>query len=118
MRLSPRTLWVRILSAASSPIFHKCMRFSISFFFLNDPAPPETYPLPLPDALPISLPPRAGGARGAEPPARSGRHDEQERRPSAGPRRGEPSRNLVRRVQADRLRRGIVLVLQIGRAHV
>src|SRR2546430_12624141 len=24
------------------------------FFFLNDPAPPETYPLPLPDALPIS----------------------------------------------------------------
>src|SRR3989337_489570 len=29
------------------------------FFFLNDPAPPEIYPLPLPDALPISLPPQA-----------------------------------------------------------
>src|SRR5256886_14760929 len=94
----------------SSKIYH--IPSPISFFFLNDPAPPETYPLPLPDALPISLPPRAGGARGAEPPARSGRHDEQERRPSAGPRRGEPSRNLVRRVQADRLRRGIVLVLR------
>src|SRR2546429_4314872 len=25
------------------------------FFFLNDPAPPEIYPLPLHDALPISL---------------------------------------------------------------
>src|SRR5260370_37595442 len=24
-----------------------------AFFFLNDPAPPETYPLPLHDALPI-----------------------------------------------------------------
>src|SRR2546429_9685101 len=23
------------------------------FFFFNDPAPPEIYPLPLPDALPI-----------------------------------------------------------------
>src|SRR3712207_1252448 len=26
----------------------------LSFFFLNDAAPPEIYPLPLPDALPIS----------------------------------------------------------------
>src|SRR5256885_7780363 len=26
-----------------------------SFFFLNDPAPPEIYPLPLRDALPISV---------------------------------------------------------------
>src|SRR2546426_9956093 len=29
------------------------------FFFLNDPAPPETSPLPLPDALPISRRPPA-----------------------------------------------------------
>src|SRR2546430_13616093 len=28
------------------------------FFFLNDPAPPEFYPFPLPDALPISIPAR------------------------------------------------------------
>src|SRR4051812_49660363 len=28
---------------------------SILFFFFNDPAPPEFYPLPLHDALPISL---------------------------------------------------------------
>src|SRR5256885_16975702 len=26
---------------------------SFIFFFLNDPAPPELYPLPLPDPLPI-----------------------------------------------------------------
>src|SRR2546428_4975806 len=26
------------------------------FFFLNDPAPPEIYPLPLPAPLPISIP--------------------------------------------------------------
>src|SRR2546430_5036631 len=30
------------------------------FFFLNNPAPPETYPLPLHDALPICDPVRAG----------------------------------------------------------
>src|SRR3712207_9221614 len=29
------------------------------FFFLNDPAPPEIYPLPLHDALPISQAPHA-----------------------------------------------------------
>src|SRR2546430_15207587 len=33
---------------------HKNSLFSFIFFFLNDPAPPEIYPLPLPDALPIS----------------------------------------------------------------
>src|SRR5256885_5959005 len=33
------------------------------FFFLNDPAPPETYPLPLHAALPIS-PFRNGGLAG------------------------------------------------------
>src|SRR2546422_349430 len=89
----------------------QCMSCSLLllFFFFNDTAPPEIYTLPLPDALPIS---RAGGARGAERPARSGRHDGEEGRPPAGPRRGEPSRNLVRRAQADRLRRGIVLVLR------
>src|SRR2546427_3188975 len=26
----------------------------VPFFFFNDPAPPDIYPLPLPDALPIS----------------------------------------------------------------
>src|SRR5256714_15292427 len=31
------------------------MRY-LFFFFLNDPPPPEISPLPLPDALPISLP--------------------------------------------------------------
>src|SRR2546430_13100093 len=30
------------------------IHFQVSVFFLNDTAPPELYPLPLPDALPIS----------------------------------------------------------------
>src|SRR5256885_14168033 len=35
------------------------------FFFLNDPAPPETSPLPLPDALPIwTKPPPAPACAG------------------------------------------------------
>src|SRR2546422_8399053 len=29
---------------------------SLLFFFLNDPAPPEIYPFPLPAAFPISFP--------------------------------------------------------------
>src|SRR5256886_14787017 len=46
------------------------------FFFLNDPAPPDISPLPLPDALPISLealrPHRAGGADRAVLTVRAG----------------------------------------------
>src|SRR2546422_8706798 len=34
------------------------------FFFLNDPAPPEIYPLSLPDSLPILLAVRERGASG------------------------------------------------------
>src|SRR2546427_9130895 len=30
--------------------------FALSFFFFNDPPTPEIYPLPLHDALPISIP--------------------------------------------------------------
>src|ERR1022692_3819261 len=50
---------------AARPVVHlvpmhcACRSFSF-FFFFNDPAPPEIYPLPLPDALPIWLP--AGSA--------------------------------------------------------
>src|SRR3990167_6958614 len=49
------------------------------FFFLNDPATTEIYPLPLPDALPISFVltspnppslPLGTKRRGAKPPAR------------------------------------------------
>src|SRR3989441_8548921 len=42
-------LWIVWLIFSYSP--------SLFFFFLNDPAPPEIYPLSLPDALPI-WPPR------------------------------------------------------------
>src|ERR1039458_6205700 len=37
------------------------------FFFLNDPAPPEISPLPLPDALPIGHRPGPPQARGGPP---------------------------------------------------
>src|SRR5260370_798637 len=41
--------------------------FSFFFFFLNDPAPPEIYPLPLHDALPICGP--LGGPSGRGRPS-------------------------------------------------
>src|SRR5260370_195150 len=40
---------VKFLSLIFIPTFHQFF-----FFFLNDPAPPEISPLPLPDPLPIS----------------------------------------------------------------
>src|SRR2546427_9825051 len=36
-----------------SPLHEDFPTFSLVFFFLNDPAPPKLYPLPLPAALPI-----------------------------------------------------------------
>src|SRR2546427_544404 len=64
LRLYPHILFVSIhtvfffLSTLSSTYFlHPllCCTFSLFFFFfLNDPAPPEISPFPLPDALPIS----------------------------------------------------------------
>src|SRR2546430_14297019 len=36
------------------------------FFFLNDPAPPEIYPLPLPPAFPIPHPSRRATAAAVE----------------------------------------------------
>src|SRR2546425_1005560 len=46
------------------------------FFFLNDPAPPEISPLPLPASLPI-FSPSPGGPGGADlwPPTRRSVHD-------------------------------------------
>src|SRR3989454_7446747 len=59
-----------------------------SFFFLNDPAPPEISPLPLPDALPI-------------PPARRTRPAPR-RTPSVTPRIGrEPVDRELREVPAS-----------------
>src|SRR5256885_13702390 len=43
-----------------------------SFFFFNDPAPPEISPLPLPDALPIPPPPPGPRWRAAAAPAPGG----------------------------------------------
>src|SRR2546429_6652283 len=41
---------------ACSTLFEMLIIISSFFFFLNDPAPPEIYPLPLPAALPIPPP--------------------------------------------------------------
>src|SRR5256885_3651104 len=51
------------------------------FFFLNDPPPPEIYPLSLPDALPIWAG-RGRRARGPAPAPGGGVHEG--RRPGAG----------------------------------
>src|SRR5256885_13115910 len=64
------------------------------FFFLNDPPPPEFYPLPLHDALPISP---------AVPPARS------ERPPPPAPRQAHP-----RRTPRDRAAREHATICRIA----
>src|SRR2546422_8435394 len=74
------------------------------FFFLNDTAPPEIYPLPLHAALPISAARRGGGGphgdaaaagrrsrRGAV--ARAARAEDPERLPRRGTARGRRSRS-------------------------
>src|SRR6202049_1343392 len=44
----------RSVASRHSSRLHTSVPFVLSvFFFFNDPAPPEIYPLPLPDALPI-----------------------------------------------------------------
>src|SRR5256885_1700679 len=49
---SPRTL-TNILQRAPFLLYIFPLPSASFFFFLNDPAPPEIYPLPPPDALPI-----------------------------------------------------------------
>src|SRR5256885_16724432 len=53
-----------LLFGSRDLLFGISERAKIPFFFLNDPPPPETYPLPLPDALPFycsgELAPRPG----------------------------------------------------------
>src|SRR3990170_1473618 len=57
-KLQPRgTFLVRALP-------HVPLEFLVFFFFLNDPAPPEIYPLPLHAPLPISRQPNRSPAPG------------------------------------------------------
>src|SRR2546425_4609822 len=49
MASDPIVTWILLLYSYAR------LLLSNFFFFLNDPAPPEIYPLPLPDALPISV---------------------------------------------------------------
>src|SRR5256885_15288321 len=50
------------MNFTNEPVVSKDIQISlfVYFFFFNDPAPPEISPLPLPAALPISLPPYPG----------------------------------------------------------
>src|SRR2546429_1285581 len=66
------------------PLLVAPSRLPFVFFFLNDPATPEIYPLPLHAALPISGRRRRG--RPLRPQLAPGRPRE---RAGAGPRRGE-----------------------------
>src|SRR2546429_3765076 len=75
------------------------------FFFFNDPAPPEIYPLPLHDALPISRRPAQDAPEPvrADPTGerRAARRDRRHRLPQAGPRRdlrhpARPARRALR----------------------
>src|SRR5256885_16846823 len=73
-----------------------------SFFFFNEPATPEIYPLSLPDPLPIGRPRRrpAPAPRGGGPPGSDdGRRG---RRPAGGTPGRRPGRAAPRRGQAHR----------------
>src|SRR2546421_11052521 len=63
-------------ASAFSLLHPRCFRSL--FFFFNDPAPPEFYPFPLPDALPIyrapTPRPAGAGTRGGAVDARRGQH--------------------------------------------
>src|SRR5256884_4179198 len=73
------------------------------FFFLNDPAPPEIYPLPLHAALPISLRARHEFRRGARAPGLARRREQRGRLDHGS----EPLRRRVERTvpESRRLRR-------------
>src|ERR1039458_3057185 len=51
----PRVLWCvhAVVRPAAPPAGHELHPSPGQFFFFNDTAPPEIYPLPLPDAFPI-----------------------------------------------------------------
>src|SRR5256885_7532948 len=95
-----------LLLPASSALYLTRILVSLLFFFLNDTAPPEISPLPLPDALPFScgcadLLPRRGASPRRAPSAlrRSGRAVRR-RTPGCGTR--TPPRPAARRLRRTR----------------
>src|SRR2546426_10125122 len=91
------------------------------FFFFKDPAPPDISPLPLPDALPISIrfPARPRGAapvRGRDSPARRRRQAPGELFLRLQPPAPDPPPAVDRRPGAGHRRRQ--RRWEIGRAHV
>src|SRR5256886_16962582 len=61
-------------NSAHTFIDNYMIRLNFFFFFLNDPATPDIYPLPLPDPLPIPTqrrPPSRTRQKYGEPPAES-----------------------------------------------
>src|SRR2546428_11738253 len=97
-------------------------RQDYSFFFFNDPAPPEIYTLSLHAALPISASPfldHAGCRAWREFRSRRGRVNPQKLRVSEGPRRRWPRRQRRRGPSETRSFWGLTRPRrEIGRAHV
>src|SRR3989442_13514130 len=95
------------------------------FFFLNDTAPPEIYPLPLPDALPISShkkrnqippgPPRRPEDLCRARPPRNGIHRDHSGDGRKHDSQWEPSRAVHGRRRARGVGRPLVAVLWSGR---
>src|SRR5256885_16973354 len=90
------------------------------FFFYNDPAPPEFYPLPHPAALPISTPPpcTAPPRSPLQPDGSSPRPTRRRHRPSRDRTRGHRGDARLRRTACSSARRAPVSSAEIGRAHV
>src|SRR5262249_6655561 len=57
-----------LLSSPVTTLLAPLLSVSCIFFFFNDPAPPEIYPLSLHDALPILLPVSSGSKQGGLAP--------------------------------------------------
>src|SRR2546430_15696595 len=93
---------------------------SLLFFFFNDPATTEIYPLPQPDPLPIypgyaDRSPGGGAPDGVQPPRRGPRQTRGAATAAGAAARSDPQRGARGR------RVPLLLVLpagQIGRAHV
>src|ERR1039457_4146756 len=99
----PRRVRIAARRLAKPPTRIRALLGSVVFFFFNDPATPEFYPLPLHDAFPIYLCRRYGRAECARwCPTRPHRA-----RRDLGSRRG-----------AEAARRGGAGRAEVGRAHV
>src|SRR5256885_16261559 len=110
-----RSLRHPFMAIVSIVFFYPAQYHLSFFFFLNDPAPPEIYPLPLHAALPISAGGGAGCNRAAEKIGafyQAHRHQDRARRCLLEGRRISPALSREARPAA------LPHLAEIGRAHV